>query len=458
MQWSNGFKISGAIATSSGICYFLKKHFNCVRASEFDNANNDNAGLNGQSELKLKHIQVYFRHGARTPIHVIPSLGEVSYSENDILGDVTKTLFDIKVVDLDAGGEPEVSPIQRSYEKRRLKGGGLPGSLTCYGQEQMFDLGRSMRQDYASFLPREFDPDDIYVRSTNIHRTIASLRCVLAGLYGSEELNAKGPVTIPVSRTQSEILFPNSHNCPVVRQINHASMIHFDDIPGFKEDRKKLENILGIDSEHGSRKLNFIFIRDDIVARVTHGYPMPDIIKPFLDMIEKNAIKMMYYAFCGQSEAQRKVGLRLTTGLAVGANLDRMEEAVQGKRKHKMCLYSTHDSTLVALLASFDIFDHTWPPFAADLRLELYEDSNGKHWVKVLYCGKEQITRGNTKVLVPYEEFKENMKPMTIEKKEYDEICKSKILEEIANALLVHEKDEVEDEEDKEDSDKPAGM
>ena len=51
-------------------------------------------------------------------------------------------------------------------------------------------------------------------------------------------------------------------------------------------------------------------------------------------------------------------------------------------------LYSCHDSSLVALLAALDIYDKQWPPFGADMRFEIYEDSNKKEYIKVSYCGK----------------------------------------------------------------------
>ena len=39
-----------------------------------------------------------------------------------------------------------------------------------------------------------------------------------------------------------------------------------------------------------------------------------------------------------------------------------------------MCLYSVHDTTLIALFSAFDIKLEKWPPFAAYITLELYEN------------------------------------------------------------------------------------
>ena len=53
-----------------------------------------------------------------------------------------------------------------------------------------------------------------------------------------------------------------------------------------------------------------------------------------------------------------------------------------------MCLYSGHDTTVTPLLIALDIFDNKWPQYAADLRFELYDNTKGEHYVKILYCGK----------------------------------------------------------------------
>jgi len=61
----------------------------------------------------------------------------------------------------------------------------------------------------------------------------------------------------------------------------------------------------------------------------------------------------------------------------------------------KMYLYSCHDSTLTAILLSLGCCDDEWPPYAADVAFELYEDGAGKHWVKLRYCGKVRVMHLN---------------------------------------------------------------
>jgi len=65
---------------------------------------------------------------------------------------------------------------------------------------------------------------------------------------------------------------------------------------------------------------------------------------------------------------------------------------------HKFRYYSAHDSTLNALLVAFDAINdsnHSWPPFAADLIIELWKSNEKSHdnkdsnyFIKLIYCGE----------------------------------------------------------------------
>ncbi|GIL63318.1 hypothetical protein Vafri_17410 [Volvox africanus] len=67
-----------------------------------------------------------------------------------------------------------------------LEGGCRKGELTLLGQSQALDMGRWLRSNYvetAGFLPPTYQDGVVKARTTNISRTIATLRGVLTGLY-----------------------------------------------------------------------------------------------------------------------------------------------------------------------------------------------------------------------------------------------------------------------------------
>lgn len=51
------------------------------------------------------------------------------------------------------------------------------------GKERHFKLGQLNRERYADFLSDSYDPDEVYVRSTDVDRTLMSAESHLAGLY-----------------------------------------------------------------------------------------------------------------------------------------------------------------------------------------------------------------------------------------------------------------------------------
>lgn len=52
-------------------------------------------------------------------------------------------------------------------------------------------------------------------------------------------------------------------------------------------------------------------------------------------------------------------------------------------------MYSAHDTTLIPCLLALGIFDMRWPPYAADLTLELHQNrKTNEAFVKVSYVGE----------------------------------------------------------------------
>jgi hypothetical protein len=59
------------------------------------------------------------------------------------------------------------------------------GELTAHGMLQLYRLGQQLRTTY-SFLPKQFNPLNHYVRSTDLHRTLQSATSLLYGFYAGQ--------------------------------------------------------------------------------------------------------------------------------------------------------------------------------------------------------------------------------------------------------------------------------
>ncbi|XP_071115925.1 lysophosphatidic acid phosphatase type 6-like [Haliotis cracherodii] len=455
--------------------------------------------------LTLRQVQVFFRHGARTPIHLTPNVEQATYRADIHNRVLPHTHFKLQLKSLQ-GDTIEKSVYERQYSKTVLRGGCVSGSLTTCGQQQMFELGQKLRAEYVSqgaLLDTSFNQDQVYARSTNINRTIASARCVLAGIFGADELNKSGTASISISPLDNEVLLPNPHICAVVRDINRAAMLHFDNIPGILHDRLRLEKVLvrvdldnevllpnphicavvrdinraamlhfdnipgilhdrlrlekvlGVDSSTSGHKVNFIDVRDDLIARQAHGLHVPEKLLSVQDMIESNATKIMYHAFCGQHEAEGELAVRLTAGPAMTMAINEMKAFIQGTSQRRACLYSVHDSLILPLTVILGAYEGRWPPFAADIRLELYVDLKGHHWVRARYCGKVVNIRGCDGPFCKYSDFMKSISQYLVEKDDYKRICSSNILKKIAKDLVMQNN---KDEDDEGRSDTPAGL
>ncbi|KRY47695.1 Testicular acid phosphatase -like protein [Trichinella britovi] len=125
----------------------------------------------GSSELKLIFTQVLYRHGERTPLSTYP---------ND--------------------------PYKEDAWPNGFK------QLTVEGCRQQYELGNFLRRKYSKLLSKSYKSHEIYVRSTNTSRTLASAACNLAGLYRNFQ-----PEPIPIHTVPEEedfVLLRTGLPCP----------------------------------------------------------------------------------------------------------------------------------------------------------------------------------------------------------------------------------------------------
>ncbi|XP_043928043.1 lysophosphatidic acid phosphatase type 6 isoform X2 [Protopterus annectens] len=403
-------------AALSGIAYVWKKP-----AEHFK----DTTPLTGVdlSQYELKLVQVLFRHGARTPLKPIPFEDEKQIEwKTSLLNVPPHTLMDYTVTDLNGGPQPP-SPVEDTYRKRKLKGGIYPGQLTTLGMQQLYELGQKLRKRYVEekqFILPVFSPSEVYVRSTNIVRNIESTRCLLAGLFHQ---NQEGRIRIVTAGAENEIFYPNYHICRQLKVLGSPRWSKFSLLPSVSEDLSHLHKLLEIKETKG---VDFILLRDNLVAMEAHHLPGIPALEKNSEKIKERASEMLHYVFDPQG---RKV-LQFAVGPLLHLFLENMEmvknngTSTSSSNNVKMFLYSTHDTTLVPCMMALGISDMNWPPFGAELTLELYQHQLTKeHYVRVLYLGEDQLVQGCNSVLCPLQEFHEAVAQYTLSPEEYHTNC-----------------------------------
>ena len=58
-----------------------------------------------------------------------------------------------------------------------------PGALSKYGGIQHLEIGKNYRKRYSNFLNMSFDKNELYIRSSNVARTVISTEKQLEGLF-----------------------------------------------------------------------------------------------------------------------------------------------------------------------------------------------------------------------------------------------------------------------------------
>ncbi|XP_054751654.2 lysophosphatidic acid phosphatase type 6-like [Lytechinus pictus] len=379
-----------------------------------------------RDDLELKFVQILFRHGARTPLGsgCIPKSEQSVWDKDTLFQGEADLCIDYKVRALDGRPQPEWK-IEQYYRKAPLKGGSFKGQLTAKGMKQANDLGKELRRHYMEklgFLPKEFNPQLVYTRSTNINRTLQSLGCLLGGLYGDTISAKELPVTFYVDEGMEEILYPNRQRCG---QLSHHHKSVFTDmfwVPEMGQTFDQVATILDLSDEE-KKKLDFVNLRDEVTARLEHCKEVPDFVMNVVDVIEKNATIFMKFAIEGGNPSERNL-IRFSAGPTMHYIAETIDAANKKEIPYKLHLNSCHDTTLMTVLLALEVFDDIWPPLTASIIFELYEDKAGNAFVRILYKNKEQRICQSKETLLPFEKFKQLIAPVSYTAQDYVDACK----------------------------------
>ncbi|EPS25180.1 hypothetical protein PDE_00112 [Penicillium oxalicum 114-2] len=369
-------------------------------------------------DLKLQLVQVFLRHGERTPVSA--RFQNTGLSPYWPYCGVARRMVQM------ASGSQDLSSWNGFQWRRKMEGFGnsdeavvvagpggeieamcTNGELTDKGRETTYALGTRLRHlyvDQLGFMPKvKSDTEDMYLRATPIPRALESLQQAFWGMYPPSARTQDFPPPVIVARpVAEETLFPNEGSCRRFRQL---ARLFADRAAARWNDTEQMAYLTKLWSQYmpeSSPKVavdahpRLSGIMDTINATDAHG-PATRLPSEFYDkkaraIVDRIAVEE-WFAGYNESSEYRKLGI----GALMGDVVDRMvstavdggwrsESSASGSgidgagKSIKFAMSGCHDTTLAAILSSVGGFQNeSWPPFTSSVAVELFSqaaDSN----------------------------------------------------------------------------------
>lgn len=260
------------------------------------------------------------------------------------------------------------------------------GELTETGINQEKRLGEQLRIKYTEqshLLPKIYNSDTIYVRSTDKSRTIKSADALLSGLYPSsyrKPENAKISIhVVPVNDDQLLIVKPSKNIFAIINRYleNHRFWKSKTDVIQDKLDYWSKDTGLSLTNPEQLDQL-----ADNLYVRKLHHIPLPNGISLVdADEIISLSNSIIIHDF-KLKEVTNPTGQEFIKTIT-----NYLNQAIHNSTSLKYVLLSGHDASIMCVMNTLGSPLETMPPYAARLNFSLIENDNN-YYVKVSYNDK----------------------------------------------------------------------
>nr|XP_002126983.1 2-phosphoxylose phosphatase 1 isoform X1 [Ciona intestinalis] len=344
---------------------------------------------NGQKGWKLKQVQIVIRHGDRAPLnlnvyHKFRTKNRFCNIHSNFYSDTLKLVSNYRNSIMKDQNSQHLP-----YFAQPLPEGIVcsPGQLTVIGALQHLHNGLMLREAYIR-KHKLVDPATqdkfVYVRSTHVRRTFQSAVAFLYGFLPNYHLQ-----DIPITFTMGPTFCEKHCVCPIVKTLEKkVKKTQYQNY--LKRQRnnpiiKNISRITGIGDHTGP-------LMDSLVT----GYICKQIPLPCNENGECVELSELNVVMNEQEYLNRVTRLespaRNISLLQIQPFLENitnhMKQVVEDSAaQRKAVLYSGHDLTLAPLIQALGLPEYRWPRLASRLVFELWQATDGMHFVKILFNG-----------------------------------------------------------------------
>lgn len=325
------------------------------------------------SSAKPVNIHVLFRHGMRT-----------DYEKHKCFRDAEQTKYACSM-DTDVGVSFGSTEISKRLVKK-FKNGCEIGQLTDYASVQMNRLAQFLTGAYSHILTSE---RELYLRSTDKSRTLASLDLLLENLFRDRTRSLE----VVTDEFGEDALSLSFNGCDRVNELEtkFTKSQPFADITTSSAYYQECSRMWT--AELGT-EFNLAQAGDCLFSPMCAGVPFPKNLVPSKELLAcvsnvYSAVRQLKYGHDDRWEG--KTFCQLATAPIL---IELMTSAVKAG---KSSFWATHDDSLACLLSAMGMWDGGWPKYAAFVVLEEYPDGH----IRVIRDGQEVGQRESWTALIP---------------------------------------------------------
>ncbi|XP_071517146.1 prostatic acid phosphatase-like isoform X2 [Panulirus ornatus] len=269
------------------------------------------------------------------------------------------------------------------------------------GKARQYALGKWLHDRYKDFINKKWIPEEVYVRSTDVDRTLMSALCNLAAFYYPdvpdrfEKDLAWLPTPIHTAPLSDDKLLSVDKSCPRIKKEldNQANLPEVKNVTNASQELFQYLTKMSGDNITSIETVDYLY--DTLHIESLNNLTLPNWTHEVLPRMKELA------DFSFKIVAMSKELKRLRAGPIIKEMSDHMRQKVAGNLpKQKMYMYSAHDITLSVLLLGLGVFNNVAPPYATTVLIELHK-MDGEHFVQMFLRNDTQMVEPPHKLILP---------------------------------------------------------